>query len=71
MTKIMQNLVVLIEPEIVNWITSSKSRNMLLNLFCIDEEAAFELTEIRYLKGPQQLFFFEQLDIVGLMFWGL
>ena len=46
----MQNLIVLTEPKTRDWISSSKYGNMLLNLFCIDEEAAFEFTEIRYVE---------------------
>ena len=45
----MQNLFVFIEPSEVAYI-SSKPGNMILNRFCIDEDAAFELSGINYLK---------------------
>ena len=48
MPKVMQNLVVLMEPTKADWITSFKGANMCLNLFCIDEDAAFELSGIYY-----------------------
>ena len=50
MTKIMQNLVVLMEPSEDAWNTSLKGGNMILNRFCIDEDAAFELSGVNYLK---------------------
>ena len=50
MSKIMQNLVVLMEPSEVAWQTPLKGGNMILNRFCIDEDAAFELSEVNYLK---------------------
>ena len=50
MSKIMQNLVVLMEPSVDDWITPLKGGNMILNRFCIDEDAAFELSGVNYLK---------------------
>ena len=50
MSKIAQNLVVLIEPSDIAWETSLKGGNMILNRFCIDEDAAFELSGVTYLK---------------------
>ena len=49
-SKIMQNLVVLMEPSDDAWDTSLKTGNMIFNRFCIDEDAAFELSGVNYLK---------------------
>ena len=50
MSKKMQNIVVLIEPS--EYVPESfwKAENMILNRFCIDEDAAFELSGVHYLK---------------------
>ena len=45
----MQNLVVLFEPSRGPDV-SLKGGNMILNRFCIDEDAAFELSGVNYLK---------------------
>ena len=45
-----QNLVVLMEPSEVAYNLSLKSGNMILNRFCIDEDAAFELFGVNYFK---------------------
>ena len=50
MSKIMQNLVVLMEPSEDAHKISLKAGNMILNRFCIDEYAAFELAGVNYLK---------------------
>ena len=50
MSKIMQNLVVLMEPSENAHRVSLKAGNMILNRFCIDEDAAFELSGVNYLK---------------------
>ena len=50
MTKIMQNLVVLIEPSEHACDISFKGGKMLLNRFSIDADAAFELSGVYYLK---------------------
>ena len=50
MSKIMQNLVVLMEPSRDADDVSLKAGNMILNRFCIDEDAAFELSGVYYLK---------------------
>ena len=50
MSKIMQNLVVLMEPSEDAEDVSLKTGNMILNRFCIDEDAAFELSGVNYLK---------------------
>ena len=49
MSKLMQNLVVLMEPSEDAWNTSLKGGNMILNRFCIDEDAAFELSGVNHL----------------------
>ena len=48
--KIMQNLVVLMESTEDTYDVSSRAGNMCLNRFCIDEEAAFELSGVVYWK---------------------
>ena len=50
MPKVMQNLVVLMEPNEHAFDTPLKAGNMILNRFCIDEDAAFELSGVKYLK---------------------
>ena len=50
MSEIMQNLVILMEPSLDGDNVSVKAGNMILNRFCIDEDAAFELSGIHYLK---------------------
>ena len=46
----MQNLVVLMEPSEDGYQIDMKAGNMILNRFCIDEDAAFELSGVNYLK---------------------
>ena len=41
-------------PFEYDMITSSKGGNMCLNLFCINEDAAFELSEIRYFEVEKE-----------------
>ena len=55
MTKIMQNLVVLMEPSEKAYDISLKGGNMILNRFCIDEDAAFELSGVHYLEKLSKL----------------
>ena len=50
----MQNLVVLMEPSKEPWQTSLKGGNMILNRFCIDEDAAFELSGVNYFKKSSE-----------------
>ena len=50
MPKIMQNLVVLMEPSRYASRISLKGGNMCYNRFCIDEDAAFETSGVHYLK---------------------
>ena len=51
MFKIMQNLVVLMEASENAYDISEKGGNMILNRFCIDEDAAFELSGVNYLEN--------------------
>ena len=46
----MQNLVVFMEPTEDFYDTPLKVGNMILNRFCIDEDAAFELSGVKFLK---------------------
>ena len=48
---VMQNLVVLMEPRKNDWDTPSKGGNLILNRFCIEEDAAFELSGVNSLKS--------------------
>ena len=50
MSKKMQNLVVLMEPSEDDFNVSLKGGNMIMNRFCIDEEAGFELSGVHYLE---------------------
>ena len=50
MSKTMQNLVLLMEPSGDASDISLKAGNMILNRFCIDEDAAFELSGVNYHK---------------------
>ena len=50
MLKKSQNLVVLMEPSEDASRLSSKCGNMCFNRFCIDEDASFELSGVRYLE---------------------
>ena len=50
MPKMVQNLVFLMEPPEEEYDTSLKAGNMYLNRFCIDEDAAVELSGVYDLK---------------------
>ena len=50
MAKIMQNLVVFMEPSENAFEISLEGGNMILSRFCIDEDAAFELSGVYSLK---------------------
>ena len=52
MSKIKQNLVFFMEPSDDACYTTVQAATMMLNLFCIDEDAAFELSGVNYLKTP-------------------
>ena len=46
----MQKLVFFLEPSEDSWNVSLKSGNMCWNRFSVDEDAAFELLDVHYLK---------------------
>jgi len=48
---VMHNLVVLMEPRKNDWDTPSKGGNLILNRFCIEEDAAFELSGVDSFKA--------------------
>ena len=54
MSKTTQNLVVFMEPPKPAWNISLKGGNMILNRFCIDEDAAFELSGVSSLKTTSE-----------------
>ena len=56
MSKIMQNLVVLMEPSERAANINLKGGNMSLNRFCIEEDAAFELSGVHNLEKSTQMF---------------
>ena len=49
MSKKLQNVVLLMEPTHSS-VPSMKGGNMCVNRFCIDEDVAFELSGVYYLK---------------------
>ena len=53
-SKIKQNLVVVMEPSEDAYDVSLKGGNMILNRFCIDEDAAFELSGVNYLEKTSE-----------------
>ena len=61
MSKIMQNLVVFPWPSGITWDTSLRAGNMILNRFCIDEDAAFELSGVNYLMQSSFKIVYEHL----------
>ena len=56
----MQNVVFLMDSSVETYSTPLKVGNMYLNRFFIDEQAAFELSGVYYLKEPQ--FRFDESD---------
>ena len=50
MKRVMQNVVLIMEPNDDDFEVSMQAGNMCLNRFCIDEDAAFESTGVYYLK---------------------
>ena len=61
----MQNLVVLFEPSGVAFISSLKAGTMILNRFCIDEDAAFEFSGVIYLKHNKNFQINQENSIKG------
>ena len=68
MSKIMENLVVLIEPTEHRGEIPLKAGRMILNRFCIDEDAAFELSEVNYLKSELETWLIDQRKAKGKEF---
>ena len=59
----MQNLVVFMEPIADAFDTSLNAGYMIFNRFCIDEDAAFELSGVNYLKNDGSgSIIFEMMD---------
>lgn len=50
MSKVMQNIILLMDNSEDTYNNTTKGGNMLLNRFCIDEDAAFESSVVHYLK---------------------
>ena len=71
MSKVMQNLVVLMDQSQQKaYENSLKAGNMIFNRFCIDEDAAFELSGVNNLKKlPEERkiggFMFEKVKVIG------
>ena len=55
MPKIKQNIVLLLEEPTEKWDISWKGANMILNRFCIDEDAAFECTGVYHLRKQTEI----------------
>ena len=66
MSKIMHNLVVLMEPSRDAHDNSLKAENMILNRFCIDEDAAFELSGVNYLKKSSYKMNTAEIKVKGM-----
>ena len=62
MSKIMQNLVVLMEPSKYSNETPLKGGNMILNRFCIDEDAAFELSGVKYFEKSLETLYWNSTE---------
>ena len=60
MSKNMQNLVLFMESSIEAPNISLKSGNLCLNGFCIDEDSAFELSGVHYLKKTSYGIIYEE-----------
>ena len=60
----MLNLVVLMDKSDHPWDISLKAANMCFNRFCIDEEAACEISGVYYLKTSSDVTIYDD-DIAG------
>ena len=71
MSKKMQNLVVFMEPSEEACFTPLKGGNMILNRFCIDEDAAFELSGVNSFKKSSSEMKYETIKEKGkeYSFW--
>ena len=47
------------QPSENGFDVSLKGGNMILNRFCIDEDAAFELSGVNYFKKPSQKIYYD------------
>ena len=62
-SKIMQNLALLMDPCEEAYDTSLKEGNMYMNRFCIDEDASFELSGVNYFqKSSDEMTYKESLE---------
>ena len=62
-SKIMQNLALLMDPCEEAYDTSLKAGNMYMNRFCIDEDASFELSGVNYFqKSSDEMTYKESLE---------
>lgn len=52
--KIMQNVVILVNPRKEAYDISTKAVNMYMNRFCIEEDAAFEISGVNYLEDKNE-----------------
>jgi len=66
----MQNLVVFMKPFEDTWETSLKGGKMILNRFCIDEDAAFELSGVHYFKNPSRNIAYGPYGMEGAIRYG-
>ena len=57
-----QNLVVFMEPSENTAFIGLKCGNMILNRFCIDEDAAFELSGVNFFKSGEIPRFFNSKE---------
>ena len=60
MSKNMQNLIFLMEPNEHEHEISFKGGNMCMNKFCIDEDATFESSGVYFLRKSSWLVFNEE-----------
>ena len=64
----MQNFIILMQPTEDAWDISIKAGKLLLNRFFIDEEAAFELSGVYYLKKSASKFADKNFSESSFMF---
>ena len=61
-----QNLILLIQPTDISWFTPEKTANLLMNRFCINEDAAFEVSGVHYLGKMLALENYLSKNLFGL-----
>ena len=61
MPKLMQKIVLFIEPQEGKYITPSKIGNLFMNRFSIDEDASHETSGIYYLDNTFKDYYFDNL----------